>query len=103
LSNKAMWRHSRTSARHRNKTGELGRKHGTTVIGTLRTQYDPHFAEDIAESETLNDAFHKRDGRSLTKLVSDFETGQLEDIVRAGGVYAAPRSNGTGTFKSLLH
>jgi hypothetical protein len=75
----------RTASQQDWRVGSQAR-HGTTVIGTLRTQYDPHFAEDIAESETLNDAFHKRDGRSLTKLVSDFETGQLEDIVGEGGV-----------------
>ena len=34
-----------TSAQHRNKTGELRRKHGTTLIGTLRPHYGPHFAE----------------------------------------------------------
>ena len=33
-----------TSKRHHNKTSELARKHGTTLIGTLRTHYGPRFA-----------------------------------------------------------
>ena len=45
LSNKAVRRRSMTSAQHRNKTGELRLKHGTTLIGTLRPHYGPHFAE----------------------------------------------------------
>ena len=35
--------------------------------------------------ETLSDASLKLDEPSLTKLVPDFEMGQLEDIVREGG------------------
>jgi hypothetical protein len=50
-----------TSALHCNKTGVLGRKHGTALIGTLRTHYGPHFAEGIAESGTLSDALQKLD------------------------------------------
>ena len=34
-----------TSKRHHNKTSELARKHGTTLIGTLRTHYCPRFVQ----------------------------------------------------------
>jgi hypothetical protein len=73
-----------TSARHRNKTCELRRKQGTTLIGTRRPHRGPHFTGGIAE-KTLSDASLKLDEPSLPRLVRDFEMGQLEDIVRVGG------------------
>ena len=35
-----------TSKRHHNKTSELARKHGTTLIGTLRAHYGPRFCSE---------------------------------------------------------
>lgn len=32
------------SARHRDKNGEIGRKHGNTLVGTLRKTYDGSFS-----------------------------------------------------------
>ena len=61
-----------TSARHRNKTCELRRKHGTTLIGTRRPHRGPHFTGGIAE-KTLSDASLKLDEPSLTRLVRDFD------------------------------
>src|SRR5262249_47874665 len=84
LSNQAMRSKFMTSKRHHNKTSELARKHGTTLIGTLRTHYGRRFAEGIAESETLSDALHKL-GAVVNYAVRDFKTGQLEDIVLEGG------------------
>jgi len=54
---------------HRNKTSELSRKHGTTLIGTFRTHHGPRFAKGIAESETHSDALHESMSHRLTKLV----------------------------------
>jgi hypothetical protein len=47
---------------HRNKTSELSRKQGTTLIGTFRTHYGPRFAKGHS------DALHKFDEPSLSKL-----------------------------------
>jgi hypothetical protein len=40
--------------RHRGKWGEI-RKHGNTLIGTLRKTNGPDFAKGCAENEQLSD------------------------------------------------
>jgi hypothetical protein len=65
-----------TSKRHHNKTSELARKRGTTLIGPLRAHYGPRFAECIAESELSPMRCTNSDEPSITTLVRDFETGQ---------------------------
>ena len=34
-------------SRHRDKNGEISKKHGNTLIGTLRKTYGPHFAKKL--------------------------------------------------------
>ena len=68
--------------RHRNKTGEISRKHGNTLIGTLRKTYGKHFADSCADNETLNDVLHKLDEPSLSKLLHDHDQGRLSEICR---------------------
>jgi hypothetical protein len=67
--------------RHRNKTGEISKKHGNTLIGTLRKTYGKHFADGCA-SEKLSDVVHKLDERSLTKLLHDHDAGRLAEFCR---------------------
>jgi hypothetical protein len=57
--------------RHRDKNGEIGRKHGNTLIRTLRKHYGKDFAPGGADNEP-----------SLSKLVRDHEGGKLEQICR---------------------
>ena len=34
-------------SRHRNKNGEISKKHGNTLIGTLRRSYGPELREGL--------------------------------------------------------
>jgi hypothetical protein len=69
-------------ARHRDKNGEIGRKHGNTLIRTLRKTYGSHFAQGCRDDEKLSDVLHKMDEPSLSQLLHDHEHGKLEQICR---------------------
>jgi hypothetical protein len=64
------------SAEYRDKAGEIGRKYGDTLIGTLRTSYGSQFARGCADNEKLSEA-PKLDEASLFKLVRDHKAGML--------------------------
>lgn len=64
--------------RHRDKNGEISRKHGNTLVRTLRKIYGPSFAQGAAPNEKLSDLLAELDEPSLTKLVHDHEHGHLE-------------------------
>jgi len=68
--------------RHRDKNGEISRKHGNTLIGTLRKTYGVDFAKGCAESERLSDVLHKMDEPYLGKLVRDYEAGKMQKAER---------------------
>jgi hypothetical protein len=57
--------------RHRDKNGEISRKHGNTLISTLRQTYGPNFASGIPGHVKLSDVLHRLDEASLSQLVSD--------------------------------
>ena len=63
--------------RHRDKNGEISRKHGNTLIGTLRKHYGKDFASGFKDSDKLSDVLAKMDELSLSKLIKDHETGTL--------------------------
>ena len=46
---------------YRDKDGELSRKHGSTLIGTLRSHYGSDFAAGCAESDRLTDVLDQLD------------------------------------------
>jgi hypothetical protein len=69
-------------SRHRNKDGEISRKHGITLIRTLRKTYGPTFAKNCSDTEKLSDVLHKIDEVSLSKLIADHEWDRLEEICR---------------------
>jgi hypothetical protein len=69
--------------RHHDKNGEISRKHGNTLIRTLRETYGPGFAKGCADDEKLSDVLHKLDETSLSRLVQDHEAGYLHQICRA--------------------
>ena len=62
-------------ARYRDKDGEIGRKHGNTLIRRLRISYGRGFAKGCADYETLSEVLGKLDEPSLSKLVRDHKAG----------------------------
>jgi len=63
--------------RHRDKNGEISRKHGNTQIKTLRKVYGTGFASSFTDSHKLSDTLATLDEPSLSKLVQDHEAGTL--------------------------
>ena len=57
--------------RHRDKNGEISRKHADTLIGTLRLTYGPSFAAGHSEHEKLGDLLAELDEPSLHQLLRD--------------------------------
>ena len=57
--------------RHRDKNGEVSKKHGNTLIGTLRKTYGANFAPGCDDRETLSEVLHKLDEPSLRQLIRD--------------------------------
>jgi hypothetical protein len=68
--------------RHRDKDGEISKKHGNTLVGTLRKTYGPTFAPGFSDHDKLSNVLDKLDEPSLSKLVRDHEAGQLHEIAR---------------------
>jgi hypothetical protein len=64
-------------ARYRDKGGEISRKQGNTLIGTLRLSYGSGFAKGCANDDKLSEALAKLDEPSLFKLVRDHKAGML--------------------------
>ena len=63
--------------RHRDKNGEISRKHGNTLVRTLRKIYGDGFATGFSETSKLSDVLSKLDEPSLSKLVRDHQAGAL--------------------------
>jgi hypothetical protein len=68
--------------RHRDKNGQMSRKHGNTLIRTLRKHYGIDFGVGCDDHEKLSDVLHRLDEPSLSKLVRDLQDGKLESICR---------------------
>lgn len=66
--------------RHRDKNGQISRKHGNTLIGTLRRYYGASFAKGCGDREALSEVLHKMDEHSLSDLVRAHEAGNLQTI-----------------------
>jgi hypothetical protein len=64
--------------RHRDKNGEMSRKHGNTLVRTLRRIYGEHFASGEPDTAKLSDVLHMLDERSLSALVHDHELRSLD-------------------------
>jgi hypothetical protein len=63
--------------RHRDKNGEISKKHGNTLVGTLRRHYGPAFAPGFGDAQRLSDVLATLDEKSLSHLVRDHEAGTL--------------------------
>jgi hypothetical protein len=72
--------------RHRDRNGEISRKHGNTLVRTLRRVYGPSFAPGFPEEAKLSDVLHALDDHSLSQLVHDDEQGRLESKIQAEAV-----------------
>jgi hypothetical protein len=69
--------------RHRDKDGEISRKHGNTLVRTLRKIYGQSFASGFAETDELSDVLQKDLAHfSLTQLRRDHAAGTLEGKIK---------------------
>jgi hypothetical protein len=68
--------------RHRDKDGEISRKHGNTQVRTLRKIYGAAFAPGFQETTRLSDVLKTLDEPSLSRLVRDHNAGTLEGKIR---------------------
>jgi hypothetical protein len=72
-----------TVVRYREDNGKLSRKHGNTLIWTLRKAYGLGFAPGCADHAKLSDVLAKFDELSLDQLIRDHEAGKLDQICSA--------------------
>ena len=84
-------------SRHRDKNGEISRKHGNTLVSTLRKIYGSSFAEGFAPTTKLSDVLAATHEHSLSQfhrdqLHNDHDAGQLE------GKIAAHEGDAAGTI-----
>ncbi len=68
--------------RHGDKNGEISRKHGNTLIRTLRKTYGASFAPQCADNDKLSGVLHRLDEPSLSRVIHDHNAGKLEQICR---------------------
>lgn len=71
------------NGRHRDKNGEISRKHGNTLVSTLRKIYGASFAPGAQPGEKLSEVLAEMDEPSLSKLVHDHERGDLAGKISA--------------------
>jgi hypothetical protein len=68
-------------SRHRDKNGEIRKKHGDTRVGALRQIYGQAFAAGHADSARLSDVLISLNETSLSQLRRDHEAGDLAEKV----------------------
>ena len=68
--------------RHRDRNGEISRKHGNTLVRTLRRIYGRNFAFRFDGEQKLSEVLATLDEQSLSQLVKDHETGDLAGHIR---------------------
>jgi hypothetical protein len=64
--------------RHRDKDGAISKKHGNTLVGTLRKIYGKGFAAGFPETTKLGEVLHQLNETSLSQLRRDHDTAHLE-------------------------
>jgi hypothetical protein len=69
--------------RHRDKNGEISRKHGNTLVRTLRKVYGAHFAQDFPETAKLSEVMDRLDESSLSALHRDHDADLLSVTIGA--------------------
>jgi hypothetical protein len=68
--------------RHRDKNGEISKKHGNTLVRTLRKIYGTTFAAGQPETAKLSDVLQQLNDTSLGQLIHDHKNGHLEKRIR---------------------
>jgi hypothetical protein len=68
--------------RHRDKNGEISKKHGNTLVRTLRKIYGTTFAAGQPESAKLSDVLQQLNDTSLGQLIHDHKNGHLEKRIK---------------------
>jgi len=68
--------------RHRDKDGEISKKHGNTLVGTLRKIYGKSFAAGYPEATKLADVLLQLNETSLSQLRRDHGTGHLDHKIK---------------------
>lgn len=63
--------------RHRDKDGEISKKHGNTQLSTLRKIYGKGFAAGYPDTTELNEVLRQLNETSLSQLRRDHGTGHL--------------------------
>lgn len=61
--------HPGFDGRHRDSNGEIDRKHGNTLIGTLRETYGPDFAAGRRSDMKLNTLLRQTSSPSLSQYL----------------------------------
>jgi hypothetical protein len=59
--------------RHRDQDGEISRKHGNTLVSTLRQTYGKNFAPGIDGNVKLSSVLRRLDEPSLSQLARDLQ------------------------------
>jgi hypothetical protein len=72
-------------SRHRDKNGEISKKHGNTLVGTLRKIYGQTFASGQPGSVRLADVLGDLNETSLSQLVHDHKNGKLDHKIKKAG------------------
>jgi len=68
--------------RHRDKNGEISKKHGNTLVRTLRKIYGTTFAAGQPETAKLSDVLQHLNDTSLGQLIHDHKNGHLEKRIK---------------------
>ncbi len=69
--------------RHRDKNGQISRKHGNTLVGTLRKIYGAGFGSKFKDTDKLTEVLHKLDAASLSQPHKDHEAGHLDHKIKS--------------------
>jgi hypothetical protein len=68
--------------RHRDKNGEISKKHGNTLLRKLRKVYGNTFAAGHPETAKLSDVLPSLNDTTLGHLIHDHKNGHLEKKIK---------------------
>ena len=71
-----------SDGRHRDKDGEISKKHGDTLVSTLRKIYGQGFAAGYPPTARLREVLLQLNETSLSQLRRDHDTGHLEHKIK---------------------
>lgn len=83
ITQEEIMKESALENRHRDKNGEISRKHGNTLVRTLRKIYGSDFAPGCPDEEKLSNVLHKFNEASLSRLHKDHDGRHLEEKIKS--------------------